>query len=187
MSIDYERSSELINPDEAVLVVVDVQQKLLPHIFNHDVVELNVGRLVDGAAAFGIPVIATEQYPKGLGATVDSLCDRIPSRIEKITFSCLNCEAFRTRLVAEERRKILICGIESHICVLQTALDLLSDGYVVFAVVDAVGSRKESDHETAIRRLESSGVISTTTEMTLFEWCEKAGTETFKTIQKLVL
>lgn len=187
MSIDYERSSELISPNEAILVVVDVQQKLLPHIFNQATVESNVGRLIDGAAAFGIPVIATEQYPKGLGPTVDSLCERIPDRIEKITFSCVNCEDFRTQLTAAGRRKVLVCGIESHICVLQTALDLLSDGYAVFTVLDAIGARQESDHDTAIRRLESCGVIPTTTEMVLFEWCEKAGTETFKAIQKLVI
>lgn len=184
----YARSPELMQPEETVLVVVDVQEKLLPHISNAEQVERNVTRLISAAAAAKIPVVCTEQYPKGLGSTVPSLeLDENLKRIEKLTFSCAGKETFRDEISSLNRRKLVLCGIETHVCVMQTALDLLSDGYSVYLVLDAIGSRFEFDHDVAIRRLEAQGVTVSTTESCLFEWCERAGTDLFREIRKLVL
>ena len=149
----YARSPELIQPDEAVLVVIDVQERLLPHISNAQQVERNVSRLVTASAVAKIPVVCTEQYPKGLGATVESLgLEESVKRFEKMTFSCVGKEAVRDEIASTQRRKLVVCGIETHVCVMQTALDLMADGYSVYLVLDAIGSRFQFDHDVAVRR-----------------------------------
>lgn len=184
----YSRSPELLNATDSALLVVDVQQKLLPTIFNAADIEPSIARLVDGANILGVPVLHTEQYPKGLGASVKSLSSRIADKpTEKITFSCLGSEEFKDRLAGTKRQKVVVCGMETHICVQQTAFDLLAQGYSVFLATDSVGARDEKDHSVAMRRMEASGVCLTTTEATLFEWCERAGTKEFKSIQKLII
>lgn len=185
---NYVRSPELIHAQDSVVVVVDVQEKLLPHIHKCEQLERNVGRLVQGANLANVPVLSTEQYPQGLGATVGSIAGLLdkPS-CEKLSFSCMGCEQFRESLAATERRKVLLCGMETHICVQQTAFDLLSAGYCVFLVVDAIGSRSPGDCEVALRRMETGGAVVATVEMCLFEWCERAGTELFKSVRKLIV
>jgi nicotinamidase-related amidase len=172
--------------DDSALLVVDVQEKLLPFIENRECVAWNVRRLIDGARLLGIAIGATEQYPKGLGPTVSPLAERLGEIPAKLTFSCGGCpevfEGFRN----EGRHKILVAGIESHVCVQQTVLDLLSEGFRVYVAVDAVGSRFPLDYETALRRMDSAGATLTTTEAALFEWCDIAGTDEFKQISKLV-
>jgi len=180
------RSPELMSADTTALLVVDIQVKLVRHITNSENVVWNSGRLADAAAVLGIPVLATEQYPRGLGDTVPELADKLPDRPEKLTFSCGGCEPMVAALSASDATQVLLCGIESHVCVQQTAFDLMAAGYRVFVAADAVSSRYAMDHQTALRRMESAGATITTTESALFEWCERAGTPEFKAISQIV-
>lgn len=180
------RSPLLMSRTDTALLVIDVQQRLLPSIAGHRRVVWNIRRLLDGAAVLGIPVLATEQYPLGLGPTVPELAQRLGEIPAKLTFSCRECADGFRRLEAQGILKILLCGIETHVCVQQTALDLLAAGWHVYVAVDAAGSRSTEDHQVAIRRLESAGATITTTEAALFEWCDVAGTPEFKQISRLV-
>jgi len=183
----YNRSPELMRVQDSVLLVVDVQEKLIPHIAHHENLIRNVGRLVDAAKLTTVPVMATEQYPKGLGATVAEVKERLPEPcLEKLAFSCVGDDVARKQLAQLARQKVLLCGVETHVCIQQTAFDLMAEGYQVFLPVDAVSSRDTADHDVAIRRMESHGVVVTTVEACLFEWCEQAGTDLFKEVRKLV-
>ena len=170
---------------DTALLVVDVQEKLLPAIADGRRVIWNVRRLVDGAKIVGLPAVATEQYPKGLGPTVSELSKRLGPASAKLTFSCGGCGELFEDLRARGIYKILVCGTEAHVCVQQTVLDLLADGWRVYLAVDAVGSRFEIDLRTALERMNSAGATLTTTEAALFEWCEIAGTAEFKQISEL--
>lgn len=172
--------------DDTALLVVDVQERLVPAIADHPRVVFNVRRLVDGANALGLPVAATEQYPEGLGPTVPVLRKRLGPIRSKLSFSCGECAEIFDRLRERGIHKILVAGVEAHVCVEQTVLDLLNDGWRVYVAVDAVGSRHAVDRETALRRMDSSGAVLTTTEAALFEWCEIAGSAEFKEISRLV-
>lgn len=182
----YARSSELMNHQDTVLVVVDMQEKLLPAVQNARRVQWNVRRLLDAATVFEIPVMATEQYPRGLGTTPAELRDRLGEVVEKLTFSSMPAEAFRAELHRIGPRNVVLAGIETHVCVQQTALDLIAEGYRVFLPADAVSSRYETDYAMALRRMETSGVTLATTESVMFEWCFEAGTEIFRKIRDLV-
>ncbi len=175
-----------MSPEDTALVVVDVQTKLMPLIRGQARILWNLGRLVEGAEATGVRALATEQYPQGLGPTVPELAGRLGEIPTKMAFSCAGCEPFIARLQALGASKVLVTGIEAHVCVQQTVLDLLAAGYRVYVPVDAVGSRYQIDSETALRRMESSGATLTTTESALFEWCQVSGTPTFKKISSLI-
>ncbi len=174
----------LMTPLNTALLVIDMQEKLLPAIENSATVVWNTRRLLDGATLLEVPVLGTEQYPKGLGATVPELAQRMGAIPDKLEFSSCGCVA--DQLAEHQRSKILLAGIEAHVCVQQTALDLVALGYDVLLAVDAVGSRCRQDKRIALRRMESSGVTLTTTEAALFEWCRVAGTPQFKQISLLV-
>jgi nicotinamidase-related amidase len=180
------RSPELMSRDDTALLVVDMQEKLLPHIAQHQRIIWNIARLIDGAHLLGVEVAATEQYPRGLGATVPVLAERIGQIPDKLAFSCGECGEVFQRLAEAGRQKILVSGVETHVCVLQSVLDLLHDGFRVYVAVDAVGSRCALDYQTALRRIESAGATLTTVESALFEWCAVAGTPEFKQISALV-
>jgi nicotinamidase-related amidase len=173
---------------DTALLVVDVQEKLVPFIRDNARAIWNMRRLIDGAKVLGLPIAAAEQYTKGIGPTVAELAERLEPRPSKLTFSCGGCpEIF---FVLEEWRnrgicKILVCGIETHVCVQQTVLDLLADGWRVYVAADAVGSRFEVDYRIALNRMDSAGATLTTTEAAIFEWCEVAGTPEFKEISRL--
>lgn len=180
------RSPDLMTPEDTVLLVVDVQEKLMPLIPGARKITWNLRRLIDGAAAVGLKALATEQYPQGLGPTVPELAGRLGSIPSKATFSCGGCEPFVSQLVELGASKVMVSGIEAHVCVQQTVLDLLASGYRVYVPVDAVGSRYAIDFETGLKRMESAGATLTTTESALFEWCQVSGTPTFKKISALV-
>jgi nicotinamidase-related amidase len=165
--------------------VVDVQEKLVPAIADRHVVVWNVRRLIDGANLLGLPVAATEQYPKGLGPTVAELAERLGPIPSKLTFSCLGCPEIFQEFERRGVHKILVCGVESHVCVQQTVLDLLGNGWRVYVAADAVGSRRDVDYRTALARMDAAGATVTTTEAALFEWCQVAGTPEFKQISRL--
>jgi nicotinamidase-related amidase len=172
--------------EHGALLVVDVQERLLPAIQGHARVLANALTLVRGAQNLGIPVFATEQYPRGLGSTVEPLATLIPDRPSKLTFHCLGAPGLAEALAEGGIRHVTLVGIEAHVCVAQTALELLKRGYAVQVPADAVGSRFAVDHEFALRRLERAGAIVTTAEATLFEWLGTAEHPRFKDISALV-
>ena len=180
------RSPELMRPSDTGLLVVDVQERLLGVQAEADRIVWNIRRLLDGAKILDVQSAATEQYPEKLGPTAPDLVARLsvaPS--SKQTFSCGTCDEIFSAWRLADIHRVLICGIETHVCVQQSALDLLAAGFQVLVAVDAVSSRFEIDHDTALRRMEASGALLTTTEAVLFEWCGAAGTEEFKQISAL--
>jgi nicotinamidase-related amidase len=172
--------------DDSALLVVDVQEKLIGLIPDHRRIVWNIRRLIDGAKVLGVPVLATEQYPQGLGPTTPELAERLGEIPDKLTFSCGGCGDLFADLSERGVFKILVVGIECHVCVQQTVLDLLGEAFQIYLAVDAVGSRCDIDYQTALKRMDSSGAYLTTTEAALFEWCDIAGTPEFKQISALV-
>lgn len=173
---------------ETVALVVDIQEKLFPHIDKHTNLQTNCEILISGLNVLNIPIVVTEQYPKGLGSTIKSISSLIKDfdPIEKLSFSCCGEKKFLEVLNEYGKRNVLIFGIETHVCVLQTVMDLIERGYHPVVIEDCVSSRKPSDRETALKRMAREGVIITTYESILFELCEVAGTDQFKQISKLV-
>jgi len=191
--IPYEsiRSSELLARASSRLLIVDVQQKLIPHIPVAESLTSNCEKLIRAAGILGVPVSATEQYPQGLGKTVAELSALLPgsadgSIAEKLRFSCAEVLEWGTASADVERYQIVVAGIEAHVCVQQTVLDLLSCGFRLYVVADAVASRKKFDWQIALQRMADAGAVVTTTESVLFEWCEAAGTAEFKQISRLI-
>jgi nicotinamidase-related amidase len=180
------RSQELMSRRDAALLVVDVQEKLMRLIPGQQRIVWNIRRLIDGAKILGVPIAATEQYPQGLGGTVAELASRLGPIPSKLAFSCGECGAVFTDLEARGIHKLLVAGIEAHVCVQQSVFDLMTAGFRVYLAVDAIGARFDIDYQTALRRLDSAGAVLTTTESALFEWCEVAGTSEFKQISALV-
>ncbi|MEL0096260.1 MAG: isochorismatase family protein [Planctomycetaceae bacterium] len=180
------RSPELMNADDTALLVVDVQEKLIPVIRNAEIIRWNISRLLQAADALDIPAAATEQYPQGLGHTTIPT-STLPEIIEEKTmFSCRETAAIFTNWADAGIRKFLICGIETHVCIQQTVMDLLAEGFQIYLAIDALGARHDLDHQTGLRRMEGSGAVLTTTEAAMFEWCETATNPAFKTISGLV-
>jgi nicotinamidase-related amidase len=199
----------LLKRDDAVLVVIDVQERLLPFIHESELTVRQVVRLVRGFQILGLPILVTEQYRKGIGPTDERVVDAVirPESVdeplppvyardsarpesqpppalfqplEKMTFSCAEHPPFMEALRATGRRQVLLCGIESHVCVLQTALQLVERGFDVFLAADAVSSRNPRNVEIALRRLEREGVHLTSVEAGVFEMMHVSGTPEFK-------
>jgi len=173
---------------KAALVVIDIQERLLPMIFESERVVRNAVRLIKGARALGIPVLVTEQYKKGLGATTAAVAAEIADLplMEKMAFSACGAAGFEKALKAKKISDVILCGIEAHVCVSQTCIDLLDKGFRVFVVVDAMSSRTTDNHFIAVERMRDAGGVVASTEMVLFELLEKAGTDEFKQILALV-
>lgn len=187
----YSPADMKLDRSNAVLVVIDVQERMMPVIDAAEDVLRNVERLIRGCHVLGVPVLLTEQYPKGLGTTVESVRRALQEAggykpIEKSCFSAHGCAGFESELDAMQRTQILVCGVETHVCVYQTAMDLLRDEYDVTIVADAVSSRTPENKRIALERLSSEGVKLSSTEMALFELLVAAGTDEFKAISKLV-
>jgi nicotinamidase-related amidase len=184
---NYLRSRELLSRQTSLLVVIDVQEKLAPLICETERLLVNCSKLVQSAELFAVPSFATEQYPQGLGPTVPALAEHLPVRPAKLRFSCaevLNWPPAAER--TDNRFQVVLCGIEAHVCVLQTAFDLLAAGYQVFLAADAVGSRRQLDWKIALDRLAAAGATIVTTESVLFEWCETAEAPEFKQFVAIV-
>jgi nicotinamidase-related amidase len=179
-------SAPKLDPQRAALVVVDVQEAFRKVIPDFDGVARATATMVSGAEATGIPLIVTEQYPQGLGSTVAEVAERFPEGTEpvsKVVFSAPEAEGFDL----EGRDQAVVCGIEAHVCVNQTVLDLLDRGLEVHVVQDAVGSRTEENCLVGLQKAERAGAMITTVEMALFELVGRAGTDEFKQVQTLVL
>jgi nicotinamidase-related amidase len=185
--IPYVRSPELISRANCRLLIVDVQEKLIPLIPVADQLIKNCRKLIDAANALGIPASGTEQYPRGLGSTVPELAEPLGPMPEKLRFSCAEVLGWTGPANEPDATdQIIVAGIEAHVCVLQTVLDLLAVGYRVYVPADAVASRKKLDWKFALDRMSLHGGVITTTESVLFECCETSGTDDFKTISRLV-
>jgi nicotinamidase-related amidase len=172
-------------PATSLLCVVDVQEKLLAVMPRGEQVVSRCLRLAEAASLLAVPTMLTEQYPQGLGSTAPVLAAKLPAPLEKMSFSCCGCEPFRAA-IPSTTEAVVLCGLETHVCIAQTALDLLAEGHTVFLAVDALAARHDIDHDTALRRLEAAGTILTTTEAILFEWCRTADHARFQAVRKLV-
>jgi nicotinamidase-related amidase len=175
-----------LDADRAALVVIDVQEGFRKAIPDFDRVARATATLIEGARAIGIPVLITEQYPRGLGETVPEVAEHLPegsAPLEKVVFSAAEAEGFDLA----GRDQALVCGVETHVCVNQTALDLLADGIDVQVAEDAVGSRTDENKRVGLQKMERAGAEVTSVETALFELLGRAGTDEFKTVQKLIL
>lgn len=172
----------------AAVVVVDVQERLLPTMHDSPTLVVRVTQLVKGACLLEVPVLVTEQYPKGLGPTVASILAALPgvSPLEKQAFSCCGADRFVPALRAREVRDVVLCGIEAHVCVCQTALDLLQQGFRVFVVADATASRAPANHALALDRMRQAGAWVISVEMALFEMLGQASGPAFKQILHII-
>ena len=178
----------MISTKDTLLLVIDVQGKLASVVSNAELVQQNIGKLLRSCKLLEVPVMFTEQYPKGLGHTVEPLKELLGDQapFEKMSFSCCGSDDFMKRLRSMGRNDILVVGMEAHVCVYQTCVELLDFGYNVHIVTDAVSSRSEDNRKLGIRCIERAGGVPTSTEMTIFELLRVAEGETFKAISKIV-
>lgn len=184
------RNTFFLERDKAVLVVIDVQEKLCVAMDDHVLKKLtkNIGILLESAAELNVPVLVTEQYVKGLGATLPELKEKAATAacFEKMTFSCCGGADFVAALKATGRTQVVITGMETHVCVLQTVIELRDAGLDVHIVRDAVMSRNKQNWQTAIQAMTMAGAVPTCTESVLFQLLKIAGTDEFKKLSKLV-
>lgn len=175
--------------DDSLIFIIDEQEKLVPALLNGQAAVERTALLLQAAAELQIPVIKTEQYPKGLGETVEpikSLCAKVDTACyEKLDFNAISNE-IRTKLRLSGRQRILITGGEAHICVLQTVRALLKQGYFVFVAADAIVSRHQFDYDIALKQMRDMGAVITTTETVIYDWLKQAGTPAFKHLVKLI-
>lgn len=177
-----------IKVEESAGLIIDIQEKLLPHISEHHQLARNTEILISGLKILEVPLIVTEQYVKGLGPTIAPISDLLIDNqsIEKMSFSCCDEELFTNKINKLEKKVIIIAGIEAHVCVLQTVIDLLEKGFRVVVIEDCVSSRSLSNKNNAIERMRQEGAIISSYESILFELTRVSGTEKFKAISKLV-
>ncbi len=177
-----------LHKKDAVLVIVDVQQRLASAMKHRGRVAGNILHLIEAAKQLDFPALVTEQYPKGLGPTIEEIRGALPAYkpLEKITFDCCGDAAFVDEVGATKRRKIILTGMETHVCVLQTCLSLLHKGYTVHVVQDAVCSRTRENYHTGLQMMRDGGAVITCTETVLFQLMEKAGTPEFKALSQRI-
>jgi nicotinamidase-related amidase len=185
---DYsEIARRALQAEQCALIVIDIQEKLLPPIFERERVVRNAQLLIRLAGILNIPVMATTQYSKGLGSTVPDVASLLPdAAMDKMTFSCFGDDAFCSLLkkLPGNRTTALVCGMESHICVAQTALGALREGYVVHVASDAVSSRTEWNWQIGLERMRAAGAVISSTEMIIYELLRASGTAAFKEMLK---
>lgn len=184
-------TSMLCHASDSQLLVIDIQTRLTAAMKTDDRERVihNSGVLLQAAGKLGLPTLASEQYPKGLGHTEGALVEHFTeqlAKVEKTSFACSGEPLFKNAVAKYPNRQIIICGMESHVCVLQSALELLAGGYDVYVVEDAICSRSSRHHENAVARMRQAGVIITNTESVLFEWLRDAKHEQFKALSALI-
>jgi isochorismate hydrolase len=185
---EVKRFSKLLKPEQTGLLIIDIQERILPVINNYQLVVDNTLKLIKGFKVLGLPIYFTEQYPKGLGPTTRSIIDELGDLkpFDKMSFSCSGAGELFNEFKQKNLSQIVVCGIEAHVCVQQTVLDLVENNIQVNLAADAVSSRKEMDYRTALERMRDHGAEITTTESILFELLNVCGTAQFKEISKLV-
>ncbi len=179
----------LLQKEKSCLIVIDVQEKLTPYVGQSDELITNCQWLMRLAAELDVPLLVTVHYAQGLGPTIEPLSKLMPGKtdINKLCFSCARDQSFQKHWQMANKKQAILVGIETHVCVLQTALDLCRAGVEVFVVVDAVSSRNTLDHTYGLQRMQQAGVQLVTREMVFFEWMEQAGTATFKALSKVFI
>lgn len=179
----------ILNIEDSIVMIIDVQEKLLNAVFNKASLEKKATTIANTAKILGIPVIVTEQYPKGLGATVESLKEALPENaqyFEKTAFSALENKEVLEALKNSGKKQVVIFGIETHICVSQTTNALIQEGFEVSVIRDACGSRSELEYSAGLGRMKDNGAHVLTTEIALFEWLKGAKHPNFKEVQTLI-
>lgn len=182
------RHSTILQREKTALLIIDIQEKIIRVMLSSEIIIQNTLKLIEGFKILGSPIFVTEQYPKGLGETEnrikESLKEIVP--MQKLSFSCSGAGELFETLKYRNIKQVAVAGIESHVCVQQTALDLLANGFQVSLAADACSSRKETDYNMALERMRTAGVIITSTEAILFELLNVCGTEEFKKISEIV-
>lgn len=182
------RHSLILKKEKSALLIIDIQERILPVIYNYELVLNNIMKLIKGFKILNLPIYYTEQYPKGLGPTSKMILDELQEykTYQKMTFSCSGAENLFEDFKENNLNQIIVTGIESHVCVQQTVMDLLANNFQVNLVADAISSRKNIDYNIALDRMRKLGAEVTTTESILFELLEVCGTPEFKEISKIV-
>lgn len=181
-------SKYFIERESAVLLIIDIQTRLVPAIADHEQIVHQSSVLLQTANLMELPVLATEQYPRGLGSTVEEIKQDLPEKVvvsEKISFDACTDE-IRQALLASGRKQVIICGMETHVCVYQTVRRLIADGYEVFVAADAVGSRTVANKENALAMFRQMGAVVSNTETLIFDLLQVAGTPLFKQVSALI-
>ena len=176
----------LLNKEDSILLLVDVQEKLAPYVLNSDAFVKRCQWLLKLANRMGVPILVSEQYPKGLGSTLAQFHPFYNQNeaIEKIQFSCMQSPEYTKKLNELNKNQLILIGIEAHVCVLQTAMEMKGAGYEVYVVVDAVSSRLELDIKYALKRMKQEGIHLITAEMVFFEWIRQGRITEFKALSK---
>ncbi|KTD02139.1 isochorismatase family protein [Fluoribacter gormanii] len=176
----------LLNKEDSLLLLVDVQEKLTPAVLNSEAFIVRCEWLLKLARKIGVPILVSEQYPQGLGSTLKQFHSYFDQQqcIDKVSFSCMGEPKYLERLERLNKKQLILIGIETHVCVLQTALEMKQAGFDVFVVVDAVSCRGEQNMKYGLKRMKSEGIHLVTSEMVFFEWLRKAGTPEFKQLSK---
>lgn len=183
------RHPQILQASQSVLVVVDMQEPFLRHLFERERVVQQCRLLIQSASVLKVPVIATLQYAQRMGGVIPEIAEVLPEGgepIDKMCFSCYGAEPFRAALMSSERTQVVLCGVEAHICVTQTALDALQAGFQVHVVQDAVSSRSRENWLVAMDRLRQAGVVVTCAESVVYEWLVQAATDEFRQILQWV-
>ena len=176
----------LLERTKSLVLLVDMQERLVPAVADAADVTARCGILLQAAYELGVPILASEQYPKGLGSTIPALAAFATRRLEKMEFSAYANSAIKDELTRAGQPQIVLAGVEAHVCVLQTGLELLDAGFQVFAVADAVSARRPESREVALHRIARAGATLITVEMALFEWLRSASAPEFRSISKLI-
>lgn len=179
----------MLNRDNSIFVIIDIQEKLVPAMYDGESIIENNVKLINGMHLFNVPIVITEQYPRGLGKTVQPIIEALGdlyNPIEKMTFSCMGEKNFIELMETFGKRNVIISGMESHVCVLQTVLQLKEAGYNPIVIEDCICSRKDNDHYIAIERMVKEGITLSTLESILFQICGTSLDENFKALSKLV-
>lgn len=185
---EIKRFNKLLKFEKTAFLIIDIQERILPVIINYQMVVDNTIKLIKGFKVLNLPIYFTEQYPKGLGPTVSSITEALGELkpFDKMSFSCSGAKELFNDFKKKNLSQIVVCGIESHVCVQQTVLDLIENNFQVNLAANAVSSRKEFDYKTALERMNHHGAEVTTTEAILFELLNVCGTDQFKAISKIV-
>ena len=185
---DHVNTSEKISPKVNALIIVDIQEKIINPVFNKDSITKNIKKLIDAYQILEENIFVSEQNPLKLGKTIPALLPKGGfNKIEKMEFSLAKIQEFSKKLKNKKITNLIVCGIETHICIQQTVLDCLQKGFDVILISDAMGSRNRVDHEIALQRMMQKGAILTTTESIIFELCKTANRKEFKEIREIIL
>ena len=185
---EHENSSDKLSPKVNALLIIDIQEKIIRPIFNKDSVIKNIKKLINAYQILEENIFVSEQNPLKLGSTIPELLPKVGfKKYEKMEFSLANIQEFLKELENKKITNLIICGIETHICIQQTVLDCLQKGFEIIIISDAMSSRNRADHEIALQRMIQSGAILTTTESIIFELCKTADRKEFKEIRNIIM